>query len=59
MDDLSQAIRTIKARIEDAEIKLTQLKDEEEQERQGIEQITPAYGRFKSWAAEFDKATLE
>lgn len=58
-DDLSQAIRTIKARIEDEEIKLTQLKDEEEQERQGIEQITPAYDRFKSWAEEFDKATLE
>lgn len=58
-DDLSQAIRTIKARIEDAEIKLTQLKDEEEQERQGIEQIAPAYDRFKSWAEEFDTATLE
>ena len=30
-----------------------------EQERQGIEQITPAYDRFKSWAEEFDTAALE
>lgn len=58
-DDLSQAIRTIKARIEDAETKLTRLKGEEEQERQGIERITLAYERFKSWAEEFDTATLE
>ncbi len=58
-DDLSQAICTIKARMGEAEEKLEGLKDEEEQERQGIERITPAYERFKSWAEEFDTATLE
>lgn len=58
-DDLSQAIRTIKARIGEAEEKLEGLRAEEEQERQGIERITPAYERFKSWAEEFDTAALE
>lgn len=38
---------------------LEALRVEEEQERQGIERITPAYERFKSWAEEFDTATLE
>lgn len=58
-DDLSQAIRTIKARIEEAETKLTGLKDEEDQKKKGIDMLTPAYERFKSWAEEFDTATLE
>ena len=58
-DDLSQAIRTIKARIGETEKKLEGLRAEEEQERLGIEQITPAYDRVKSWAAEFDTAALE
>ena len=58
-DDLSQAIRTIKARIGETEEKLEGLRAEEAQERQGIEQITPAYERFRSWAEEFDAATLE
>ncbi len=58
-DDLSQAIRTIRARIGETEKKLEGLRAEEAQERQGIEQITPAYDRFKSWSEEFDAATLE
>lgn len=58
-DDLSQAIRTIKARIGETEEKLEGLRAEEAQERQGIEQIAPAYERFRSWAEEFDTATLE
>lgn len=58
-DDLSQAIRTIKARIGETEKKLEGLRAEEEQERQGIDEITSVYDRFRSWADEFDKATLE
>lgn len=58
-DDLSQAIRTIKARIGETEEKLKGFRAEEEQRRQGIDEITPAYKRFRPWAEEFDKATLE
>lgn len=39
--------------------KLEELRAEEEQKRQGIDMITPAYDQFKSWAEEFDMATLE
>ena len=58
-EDLSQAIQTIRGRIADSEEKLAGLKDEEAQKKQGIEMITPAYNQFKSWAEEFDTATLE
>ena len=58
-EDLSQAIQTIKSRIADSEEKLAGLKDEETRKKQSIEMITPAYNQFKSWAEEFDSATLE
>lgn len=58
-EDLSQAIRTIKARVAEGEEKLAELKAEEAQKKQGIDMITPAYNQFKSWAEEFDTATLE
>ena len=41
------------------EEKLAALKAEEAQKKQGIDMITPAYNQFKSWAEEFDTATLE
>ena len=58
-EDLSQAIQTIKSRIADSEEKLVGLKDEEARKKQSIEMITPAYNQFKSWAEEFDTASLE
>lgn len=58
-EDLSQAIRTVKSRITEAETKLTELRDEEAKKKQGIDLITPTYNQFKSWAEEFDTATLE
>ncbi|MCM1304751.1 MAG: recombinase family protein, partial [Butyrivibrio sp.] len=58
-EDLSQAIQTIRARVSEAEEKLETLKTEEAQKKQGIDMITSAYNQFKSWAEEFDTATLE
>ncbi len=58
-EDLSQAIQTIKGRASESEEKLAGLKAEEAQKKQGIAMITPAYNQFKSWAEEFDTATLE
>lgn len=58
-EDLTQAIQTIKSRITDAEEKLTMLKEEELKKKQGIDMISPAYNQFRSWAEEFDTATLE
>lgn len=58
-EDLNQAIQTIKSRITEAEGKLAELKAEEEQKQRGINLIAPTYNQFKSWADEFDTATLE
>ena len=45
--------------MSESEEKLAGLKAEEAQKKQGIDMITPAYNQFKSWAEEFDTATLE
>ena len=58
-EDLSQAIQTLKGRTADAEMKLAGLRTEEKQKKQGVDMVTPAYNRFKSWAEEFDTASLE
>ena len=38
---------------------LGRLKAEEMQKKQGVDMITPAYRQFKTWAEEFDSASLE
>ena len=58
-EDLSQAIQTIKGRIAEGEEKLAGLKDEETLKKQSTAMIAPAYNQFKSWADEFDTASLE
>ena len=58
-EDLSQAIQTIKQRIKDADEKLSELREEETQKKQGVDLIAPNYRQFKSWAEEFDTASLE
>jgi DNA invertase Pin-like site-specific DNA recombinase len=58
-EDLSQAIQAVRSRVADAETKLAALKEEEMQKKQGIDLIAPAYNQFKSWAEEFETATLE
>ena len=58
-EDLTQVLRTVKENIANGEQELAKLKEEEAQKKQGIDLITPAYNQFKSWAEEFDTATLE
>lgn len=58
-EDLTQAIKVLKARITEASQKMQELQDEEESRRRGVELITPAYNQFKSWADEFDSASME
>ena len=58
-EDLTQVLRTVKENIANGERELAKLKEEEAQKKQGIDLITPAYNQFKSWAEEFDTATLE
>lgn len=58
-EDLSQAIQTLKLRIAEVEKQLQALQEEEAEKKRGIDLITPAYNQFKSWADEFDTATLE
>lgn len=58
-EDLTQAIQTLKLRVADVEMQLGELQEEEAEKKRGIDLITPAYNQFKSWADEFDTATLE
>ena len=58
-EDLTEAIKVLKSRIEDGEEKLRKLQDEENEQRRGVDAISPAFNQFKSWADEFDTATLE
>lgn len=58
-EDLMQAIKMLKARITEEEERLLQLQTEETEQRRGVESTSPAYNQFKSWADEFDTASLE
>ena len=58
-EDLSQAITVLKEKISAVENKLVKLQDEEENKKSSVDLITSAYNQFKSWADEFDTATLE
>lgn len=58
-EDLTEAIRILKVHIEDGEASLEKLQAEETDCKEGIAAILPAYNQFKSWADEFDTATLE
>ena len=58
-EDLSQVIRTVKTKISDSEKELSNLKEEEERKKQGVDGISPAYNQFRSWAEEFEAASME
>ncbi len=58
-EDLSQAIQTLKEGIQSGEARLADLKEEEKRKKQGVDMIAPAYNQFRSWAEEFDMASLE
>lgn len=58
-EDLTVAIKVLKERVETGEQQLLQVQTEAEERKRGIESISPAYNQFKSWADEFDTATIE
>lgn len=58
-EDLKQAINTVKSRIEEGEEQLEKLDNDMLQKKEMTEAVLPAYRRFKSWAEEFDTASME
>ncbi len=58
-EDLQSAITVLKERIKQSEEKLETLKDEDAQKKAVSENVIPAYHQFKSWAEEFDDASLQ
>lgn len=58
-EDLKEALKVIRQRIADGEEQLESLESNMSREKEMIEAVLPAYRRFKSWAEEFDTATLE
>ena len=57
--DLQEAISVVRQRISQGEEQLEKLDSEMNQQKEMVEAVLPAYRRFKSWAEEFDTATLE
>ena len=57
--DLSTAIQTLKLHIDECKKQLSECEVKEEQGQEALEKFRPAFSRFKSWAEEFENATLE
>ena len=57
--DLSTAIQSLKLHIDECKKQLSEFEVKEEQGKDALEKFRPAFSRFKSWADEFDNATLE
>lgn len=58
-EDLSLAIKNLKDQITESKSQLAKLQEDESRGKEAIDRIKPAYLQFKSWAEEFDAATLE
>ena len=58
-EDLAVALQTVKAKIAEDEAVLQKLKDEETEKKAMSDSVIPAYRQFRSWAEEFDDASLE
>ncbi len=58
-EDLNEAIKTTRDRIEENEKKLKSMDEEMDQKATDLTSVMPAYRQFKSWAEEFDTASLE
>lgn len=58
-EDLSIALDKIKSKISEDEETLEKLKSEDEQKKLLADSVLPAYRQFKSWAEEFEDASLE
>ena len=58
-EDLAAALNTVKTKITECEGSLARLKDEDAQKKALCDGMIPAYQQFRSWAEEFDNASLE
>ena len=58
-EDLSIALDKLKSRIAEDEETLEKLKTEDDQKKLLADSIMPAYRQFRSWAEEFEDASLE
>ena len=58
-EDLSIALDKLKSRITDDEETLEKLKAEDDQKKLLADSVMPAYRQFRSWAEEFEDASLE
>jgi len=58
-EDLAAALNTVKAKITEGEAILSKLQDEDAQKKALCDNMIPAYHQFRSWAEEFENASLE
>ena len=58
-EDLSNSIKTVKAKIAEAEQKLEEAERQANASRSDAESIIPMFNRFISWSEEFDKCSIE
>ncbi len=58
-EDLASALNTVKAKITEGEAILEKLQDEDAQKKAMCDNMIPAYQQFRSWAEEFENASLE
>ena len=58
-DDLSDALKDLRAKIESDEQRLSELKAEDMEKKTLSDSIIPAYRRFKTWAVQFEESSFE
>ena len=58
-EDLAAALNNVKAKITEGEAILSKLQDEDAQKKAWCDNMIPAYHQFRSWAEEFENASLE
>ena len=58
-EDVAQAISKIKEGISALEQQLYDLENDAFKQRRAMQMITPSYNQFKSWAEEFEQASIE
>lgn len=52
-------MNSLRTRIAESETRIKCLKEDEANQRLAMERILPEFNQFKSWAEEFENATLE
>ena len=57
--DLSEAMNTLRSRIDEAESQIKSLREDESYQERAMRKILPSFNQFKSWAEEFETATLK